>query len=134
MTKLHDIPATLRALRAQLDLTQEQLADRLGVAFATVNRWEGGAAKPQKAAQETIAALAVEAGLDMEAVAAEPVDSAASVTRRRRGRSASPPSTKTMEQMLWGARLFHPRRTGSGQVQRLPVAAPLSKTAVGCFR
>ena len=103
LTNSHDIPATLRAIRAELDLTQEQLADRLGVAFATVNRWEGAAARPQKAAREAIAALAVEAGLDMEAVAAEPVDSAAGVTRRRRGRSASPPSTKTMEQMLWGA-------------------------------
>ena len=103
ITELHDIPATLRALRAQLDLTQEQLAERLGVVFATVNRWEGGAAKPQKAAREAIVALAAEAGLDMEAVAAEPVDAAAGVTRRRRGRSAGAPSTKSMEQMLWGA-------------------------------
>ncbi|MCY3991301.1 MAG: N-6 DNA methylase [Caldilineaceae bacterium] len=103
ISELRDIPATLRALRAELDLTQEQLADRLGVAFATVNRWEGAAARPQKAAREAIAALAVEAGLDMEAVAAEPVDSAASITRRRRARSSSVPSTKTMEQMLWDA-------------------------------
>lgn len=102
ITELHDIPATLRALRAELDLTQEQLAERLGVVFATVNRWEGGAAKPQKAAREAIAALAAEAGLDMEAVAAEPVDAAAGVTRRR-GRSAGAPSTKSMEQMLWDA-------------------------------
>ena len=102
ITEIHDIPATLRALRAQLDLTQEQLAERLGVVFATVNRWEGGAAKPQKAAREAIAALAAEAGLDMEAVAAEPVDSAVSVTRRRSS-SAGAPSTKSMEQMLWDA-------------------------------
>ena len=103
ISELHDIPATLRALRAELDLTQEQLADRLGVAFATVNRWEGATSRPQKAAREAIAALAVEAGLDLEAVAAEPVDSAAGVTRRRRARSSSVPSTKTMEQMLWDA-------------------------------
>ena len=42
ITEIHDISAVLRAIRAHLDLTQEQLADRLGVAFATVNRWEGG--------------------------------------------------------------------------------------------
>ena len=103
ITGPQDIPATLRALRASLDLTQEQLAERLGVSFATVNRWEGGASRPQKAAREAIAALAADAGIDTEAVAAEPVDAAAGVTRRRRGRRAAAPSTKTMEQMLWDA-------------------------------
>ena len=39
----NDLPATLRTLRATLNLTQEQLGERLGVSFATVNRWEGGA-------------------------------------------------------------------------------------------
>ena len=106
MTNIADfdgIPATLRAIRASLDLTQEQLAERLGVAFATVNRWEGGGTRPQKAAREAIAALATEAGLDAEVVAAEPVEAAAGVTGRRRGRRAKTPSTKTMEQMLWDA-------------------------------
>ena len=103
LTDFQDIPATLRAIRARLDLTQDQLAERLGVAFATVNRWEGGGTRPQKAAQEAIVALAEEAGLDMEAVASEPVNAAAGVTRRRRGRRLSAPSTKTMEQMLWDA-------------------------------
>ena len=51
------IPPTLQAIRARLDLTQEQLAERLGVSFATVNRWEGGATMPQKAARTAIAAL-----------------------------------------------------------------------------
>jgi predicted ATPase/DNA-binding CsgD family transcriptional regulator/DNA-binding XRE family transcriptional regulator/predicted negative regulator of RcsB-dependent stress response len=32
----------LRRLRATLDMSQEQLARRLGVSFATVNRWEAG--------------------------------------------------------------------------------------------
>ena len=101
ITEIHDISAVLRAIRAHLDLTQEQLADRLGVAFATVNRWEGGLTKPQKAAREAIVALADEAGIDMAEVAAEPVEAAAQVTRRRRVSKA--PSTKTMEQMLWDA-------------------------------
>ena len=103
ITDLHDIPATLRALRASLDLSQEQLAERLGVSFATVNRWEGGVSRPQKAAREAIAALAAEAGIDAGAVAAEPDDAAAGVTRRRRGSRTATPSTKTMEQMLWDA-------------------------------
>jgi type I restriction enzyme M protein len=42
MTQKTDFPAILRATRAALNLTQEQLAERLGVSFATVNRWEGG--------------------------------------------------------------------------------------------
>ncbi|MCY3710645.1 MAG: N-6 DNA methylase [Caldilineaceae bacterium] len=103
ITKLHDIPATLRALRASHDLTQEQLAERLGVSFATVNRWEGGASRPQKAAREAIAALAADIGIDAETVAAESGEAAAGVTRRRRGKRTTTPSTKTMEQMLWDA-------------------------------
>lgn len=101
ITEKHGISAVLRAIRAHLDLTQEELADQLGVAFASVNRWEGGVTKPQKAAQEAIAALAADAGIDMAAVTAEPVEAAAQVTRRRRVSKA--PSTKTMEQMLWDA-------------------------------
>ena len=100
ITELHDIPALLRTIRARLDLTQEQLAERLGVSFASINRWEGGAIKPQKAAQEAIAALAVEAGVD----AAEPTQAAVRVTQRRKGKGrAAVPSTKPMEQMLWDA-------------------------------
>jgi type I restriction enzyme M protein len=111
MTNAISIPYILRAIRAKLDFTQEQLAERLGVSFATVNRWEGGANKPQKAAEETILALAKEAGVDMEAPESGPAEAAAQVTRRRRkgGRKAgalasnNSASTKTMEQMLWDA-------------------------------
>ena len=104
MTDNQAVANTLRAIRASLDLTQEQLAERLGVSFATVNRWEGGTTRPQKAAREAIAALAVEAGADMEEPAIEPADAAVRVTRRRtRGARSGTPSTKPMEQMLWDA-------------------------------
>jgi type I restriction enzyme M protein len=97
------LPTTLRAIRAKLDLTQEQLAERLGVSFATVNRWEGGSSQPQRAAQEAILALAREAGIE-GADSPSPAEAAAQVTRRRSGRSvAAAPSTKPMEQMLWDA-------------------------------
>ena len=102
MTSIQSFPAILRAIRGKLNLTQEQLAKRLGVSFATVNRWEGGTT-PQKAAQEVIRALAVEAGVegsdDETSGSSEP---AASVTRRRRA-GTGVPSTKPMEQMLWDA-------------------------------
>ena len=100
-----EIQSTLRTIRSRLDLTQQQLADRLGVSFATVNRWEGGMTKPQKAAQEAIAALAAEADVDDAEAAVEPTEAAARVTRRRSRatRRATSPSTKPMEQMLWDA-------------------------------
>lgn len=41
-------------------------AERLGVSFASVNRWEGGTKLPKKAARSTIAALGADAGVDTE--------------------------------------------------------------------
>ena len=96
------LPHILRALRAKLNLTQEQLAAQLGVSFATVNRWEGGGSKPQRAQAEAIQALVEEAGISSEdAIEAPP----AALPRRARGRSAGvvAPTTKPMEQMLWDA-------------------------------
>ncbi len=101
MSENIDIKTTLQAIRSKLNLSQEQLAERLGVSFATVNRWEGGSNKPQKAALKVIAVLAHEAGID-ENTSDE--TSAANITSRRRGRgSTGAPSTKSMEQMLWDA-------------------------------
>jgi len=102
MTSEHNFTSILRSIRASQNLTQEQLAERLGVSFATVNRWEGGANKPQRAAQQTILELAQEVGV--EADDADAPAAAAQVTRRRATRApASAPSTKSMEQMLWDA-------------------------------
>ena len=66
ITDRQSVSPTLQAIRARLDLTQEQLAERLGVSFATVNRWEGGVTTPQRAARTAIAALAAEAGVDAD--------------------------------------------------------------------
>ena len=99
------IPATLRAIRTALDLTQERLAERLGVSFTTVNRWEAGVRRPQRAARLAIAALAAESGVDGAVSDGAPAKAAAGVTRRRRRRRAAEAagSTKPMEQMLWDA-------------------------------
>lgn len=96
-----DIPTLLQATRATLDLTQAELADRLGVSFATVNRWESGANRPQRAQLAKITALAEEAGVDTSDAAGE----SGTVVTRKRGRQAKKvaPSTKPMEQMLWDA-------------------------------
>ena len=63
MASAEAVPEVLRAIRANLEFTQTELAERLGVSFATVNRWEGddGRTRPQKAKLARILAL-VEAG------------------------------------------------------------------------
>lgn len=100
MTYEAELPTTLRALRAKLALTQEKLAERLGVSFATVNRWEAGASKPQRAQAEAIAALTARVGIDVETVE---TDTSPAISRRTRGRASATPTTKPMEQMLWDA-------------------------------
>ena len=65
MTESPTIPALLQTIRAALDLTQAELAERLGVSFATVNRWEGGSSKPQRAQLAKINGLAEAAGVDL---------------------------------------------------------------------
>jgi predicted ATPase/DNA-binding NarL/FixJ family response regulator/DNA-binding transcriptional regulator YiaG len=54
--------ARLRLLRARLGLSQEQLARRLSVSFATVNRWETGRSQPSARARAAIAELEASAG------------------------------------------------------------------------
>lgn len=101
MTNVESVPATLRAIRSSLNLTQAELAERLGVSFATVNRWEGGLVKPQRAPMAGILALAQEAGVAGDAAE----ESTTFPVSRKRGRAASggTPTTKPMEQMLWDA-------------------------------
>src|SRR3989338_3476798 len=43
-----DYPERIKQFRARRGLTQQALADRLGVSFATVNRWENGQTKPSQ--------------------------------------------------------------------------------------
>src|SRR6266700_3337081 len=56
------IPAAIRDLRNRLNLSQEQLAQRLNVSFATVNRWENGRAQPQGSAKIALDSLLEEIG------------------------------------------------------------------------
>jgi putative transcriptional regulator len=44
----------IRAIREELDLTQEQLASEFGVTFPTVNRWENGHNQPSPMALKQI--------------------------------------------------------------------------------
>ena len=51
------LAARLRLLRTRLGLSQEQLAHRLGVSFATVNRWESGRSRPSARASVALEEL-----------------------------------------------------------------------------
>lgn len=105
MTKSNPFSKQLHKLREKLNLSQEQLASRLNVSFATVNRWETGKAKPQKAQMEAIQKLFEDTEIGQisgESNVAE--ETGAIQSRRRRGVSKSAVlSNKTMEQMLWDA-------------------------------
>jgi type I restriction enzyme M protein len=93
------------ALRTALNMSQEQLAAKLNVSFATVNRWESGNVKPQKTQLMAVERLIeesviAEGGEGGEASAPAEVQP----TRRRRGVAKSAVlSNKSMEQMLWDA-------------------------------
>lgn len=44
----------IKATREKLGLTQEQLAQKIGVSFKTVNRWENGKSKPSPMARKLL--------------------------------------------------------------------------------
>ncbi len=52
-----DIAQLIRQLRADLGLTQEQFAAKLGITFSTVNRWENSVSKPSPLAMLRIKRL-----------------------------------------------------------------------------
>jgi predicted ATPase/DNA-binding CsgD family transcriptional regulator len=62
------VAARLRLLRTNLGFSQEQLARRLGVSFATINRWESGKTSTARAAS-AVAALEAEAAAAQVAAA-----------------------------------------------------------------
>lgn len=46
-----NLQKTIKEVRIQLGLSQEELAHALGVSFASINRWENGKASPSKLAR-----------------------------------------------------------------------------------
>lgn len=51
----------IKAIRAKLGLTQEELAHKLLVSWSTVARWEAGKGKPSRLARKAINNLLKEA-------------------------------------------------------------------------
>jgi type I restriction enzyme M protein len=91
-----EIPSILKQLRTTLDLSQEDLAGKLGVAFSTLNRWENGRSIPRGEAKQAISEL-------MSRAEFEEADGAGTGRKRRRTSKNDLLTTKSMEQMLWSA-------------------------------
>lgn len=52
-----DISKLVKELRADLGLTQEQFAAKIGVTYSTINRWENNKGKPSRLALRQIEKL-----------------------------------------------------------------------------
>lgn len=59
-----DYPTQIKRLRARLGLTQTALAEKLGVSFPTINRWENGKSRPSQLSWSQILKLAGELDVD----------------------------------------------------------------------
>ena len=55
----------IKAIRANLKMSQEQLAFQMGVSPVTVNRWENGKANPSFMAQKQLYRICVDHHLDL---------------------------------------------------------------------
>jgi putative transcriptional regulator len=59
-----DYAKIVKELRSVLLLTQEELAKKLGVSFASVNRWENGKCEPTMKAKRQIRKLCLKNGVE----------------------------------------------------------------------
>ena len=71
-------PVRVKDLRERLGLTQTRMAERVGVSFATVNRWENGQSRPVRLAWRRIVDL--EADIQASTRPAEPAAALATPT------------------------------------------------------
>jgi len=67
-----DFANQIKRLRARMGLTQVNLAERLGVSFPTVNRWENAKSKPSQLSWNRLLELAGEANPDYQVAEPEP--------------------------------------------------------------
>ncbi len=93
--EIKEIPDILKQLRLKYNLTQEELAAKIGVAFSTLNRWENARSVPRNKAIQAITML-----IDEEL---DPADSVQDDHKKRRTLKSNLLATKSMEQMLWSA-------------------------------
>jgi hypothetical protein len=56
----------IKLIREKLLLTQQELAELLGVSFVTVNRWENGVHEPTMKVKRKIKELMIKNNIDIE--------------------------------------------------------------------
>ena len=56
-------PIDIKAIRQELEFTQEDLARTMGLALSTVSKWEQGVSSPSRLAREKIEKLLKKEGL-----------------------------------------------------------------------
>ena len=56
----------IRLLRKRMLLTQTELAQKVGVAFISINRWENGHCEPTMKVKRKLAPLFKEYGIEVE--------------------------------------------------------------------
>lgn len=61
-------PEEIKRIRQRSFLTQQDFANKIGVAFSTVNRWESGRAKPNLIAMKRINAFCLENNIPYETI------------------------------------------------------------------
>ena len=61
-------PEEIKRIRQRCFLTQHDFAKEVQVAFSTVNRWEGGKAKPNLIAMKTIKEICLKTAIDYAGV------------------------------------------------------------------
>lgn len=67
-------PEEIKKIRQRSFLTQQDFADKIGMAFSTVNRWESGRAKPNLKAMKSINAFCLENNLPYKTLEEEWLD------------------------------------------------------------
>ena len=67
-----DYAAQIKRLRDRMGLTQTDLAERLGVSFPTVNRWENAKSKPSQLSWNRLLELSGETISDSQVAEPEP--------------------------------------------------------------
>jgi len=65
---VHEMSEVVRALRLELNMTQEEFAHELGITVGTVNRWENRRFRPSKLARATLVEVAERHGISVESL------------------------------------------------------------------
>ena len=66
-------------IRKRLNASQEDLAKMIGISYATVNRWENGHSRPNKAAQLRLYDICKERNVDLEDIIQKKIEKSAAI-------------------------------------------------------